>query len=227
MQLIVVNDELQVRETSERVRGRRVTPSPSSRANRRRFAWASATSLVSLPARSRSATELARERSAARSAAAMNDLLDLDLSTPAASSSAQAGKGPQAGYGAGKSAFDYLSQMRTTTPSPVPSRSASPYSSTAATSSSTATSNGRLAPSAPTGRPAPPAKATSGAGDDAFSSLFGASPSSSSTTAGGLSMAERLARESAAKIGGVGAAAGGTWSTLSPTSTGGSGSRSS
>lgn len=152
----------------------------------------------------------------------MDDLLDLDLSAPAApSSSSSAAKGPQAAYGAGKSSFDYLSQMRTNTPSPLPSRSASPYSPS---STSTASANGRLAP-AVVARPAPPAKASSGAGDDAFSSLFGASPSSAQGNAGGLSMAERLARESAAKIGGVGAN-GWTWTSLSPSSTGGSGSRS-
>lgn len=38
-------------------------------------------------------------------------------------------------------------------------------------------------------------------------------------------MAQRLAQESAAKIGGAGAN-GGTWTTLGPSSTGGSGSRS-
>lgn len=156
----------------------------------------------------------------------MNDLLDLDLSAPASTSSTQPKQGAQAAYGTGRSTFDYLSSMRTTTPSPLPSRSASPYSPAAAPPVSSNATNGRLAPAASAGRPAAPAKAGSGAGNDAFSSLFGASPSSSSTSAngGGLSMAERLAKESAAKVGGLGA---GSWSTLSPSSTGGSGSRSS
>lgn len=172
--------------------------------------------------------QLARtaHQSCDRAAGIMNDLLDLDLSAPAPASTAQSKPGgAQAAYGAGRSTFDYLSSMRTTTTSPLPSRSASPYSAPPPSlgTSSNAT-NGRLAPAA-AGRPAAPAKAGSGAGDDAFSSLFGGSPSSSQAAAsgGGLSMAERLAKDSAAKVGGLGA---GSWSGLSPNNTGGSGSRS-
>ncbi|KAK4703030.1 hypothetical protein P7C70_g3191, partial [Phenoliferia sp. Uapishka_3] len=123
----------------------------------------------------------------------MDDLLDLDFSTSQpptsqpqslrtnSSSSASANYNrPQ-----GLSTFDYLSQARTSSPSlsPLPSRTASPFSSA----------------STPSQQPKPAAKSPStiAGGDDAFSSLFGGGGSNGVGKKGneGLSLQERIARE--------------------------------
>ncbi|GJN88052.1 hypothetical protein Rhopal_001008-T1 [Rhodotorula paludigena] len=136
----------------------------------------------------------------------MDDLVDLDFAS--AKPAAPVQSGAQAKYGGGRSAFDYLAGA-----------SAAQY-----------------APSQPARTPTPqqartPTPRTQQSGDDAFSSLFGTSAASSSGAAqgAGLSMAERLQRESAAKIGGytgLGALGGGNGSLGGfPAQGGGAGSR--
>lgn len=141
-----------------------------------------------------------------RGCAAMDDLVDLDFAP--AKPAAPVQSGAQAKYGGGRSAFDYLAGA-----------SAAQY-----------------APSQPARTPTPqqtraPTPRTQQSGDDAFSSLFGTSAASSFGVAqgAGLSMAERLQRESAAKIGGyagLGAIGGGNGSLGAfPAQGGGAGSR--
>ncbi|GAA5998057.1 auxilin-like protein SWA2 [Rhodotorula paludigena] len=136
----------------------------------------------------------------------MDDLFDLDFASAKPAASVQIGA--QAKYGGGRSAFDYLAGA-----------SAAQY-----------------APSQPARTPTPqqaraPTPRTQQSGGDAFSSLFGTSAASSPGAAqgAGLSMAERLQRESAAKIGGyagLGAIGGGNGSLGAfPAQGGGAGSR--
>ncbi|GAA5959128.1 hypothetical protein JCM3765_006350 [Sporobolomyces pararoseus] len=103
----------------------------------------------------------------------MDDLLDLDFNKPAPTSK------PQANYGSGKTAFDYLAK------------------STAPTSSYSISNTRTTNPL----QPQPPQVRTNGtSGGDAFSSLFGNTSTSTSTGAASgstLSMAERLAKERA------------------------------
>ncbi|GAA6034978.1 hypothetical protein JCM8097_002124 [Rhodosporidiobolus ruineniae] len=113
----------------------------------------------------------------------MDDLLDLDFAAPSKPSSA--GKAnPQAAY-SGRSAFDYLAQTQ---------HRASPPT----------------APLQPTRTPTPTHAAKSqpaaSGGGDAFAALFGTSPAAGAQQGQQqpLSMAERLHKDSAAKIGAYG-----------------------
>ncbi|KAI5481058.1 hypothetical protein MNV49_006244 [Pseudohyphozyma bogoriensis] len=129
----------------------------------------------------------------------MDDLLDLDFSkpSPATNGGAKAGgRSPGANYG-GRSTFDYLSSasLSSQPSSSAPSRTPSPFTARPLTPSSQPASNAPATVAKPKLSPG---------GEDAFASLFGASPSSSATgnaTGSGLSMAERLARDSANKLG--------------------------
>ncbi|GAA5829086.1 hypothetical protein JCM11251_004120 [Rhodosporidiobolus azoricus] len=119
----------------------------------------------------------------------MDDLLDLDFATRPSNPPAKASA--QSAY-ANRTAFDYLAQQSAhRTPSPSfgtalqPSRTPTPRSQT----------------------PAVTASKTSGG--DAFGDLFGTSPEVGRQNGDkGLSMAERLQRENAAKIGGYGGLSG-------------------
>ncbi|GAA6062587.1 hypothetical protein JCM10212_004182 [Sporobolomyces blumeae] len=123
----------------------------------------------------------------------MDDLLDLDFSK----SSSNKPTTVQANYGSGRTAFDYLAQSshRTTSPNP-PLRPQAPFQPTRANSGHSNSSNGSR----------PTVKTGGNAGGDAFSSLFGTSPSATgaappSDRSNALSMAERLARDNAARFG--------------------------
>lgn len=144
----------------------------------------------------------------------MDDLLELDFNASASSSkSAQP-------TGIGRTTFDYLSSARAGSPhSSLPSRANSPYLAPASTYGSTIQSSSNGASRSQT-----MAKLSSGttsngsnssAGGDAFSSLFGAS--SSTSNGGNLSMAERLAKENGSGNG---------WTGMSPSHSGSNISRS-
>ncbi|BGP45506.1 auxilin-like clathrin-binding protein required for normal clathrin function [Rhodotorula kratochvilovae] len=131
----------------------------------------------------------------------MDDLLDLDFASSAPP--AQPKPTPQARYGGGRSAFDYLAQTSGAAVQSAPARTPTPQ-----------------AQRAPTPR-------TQQQGGDAFSSLFGTSAAPAhSSNAPALSMAERLHHDSAARIGGLGSAGGlGAFGGLAPAGAGGAGSR--
>lgn len=135
----------------------------------------------------------------------MDDLLDLDFASAGKAQPQQPAKqNPQARYGGGRTAFDYLAASGQ--PSAPPARTPTPQQARA---------------------PTPKAQASGG---DAFSSLFGTSTSSAGTGTDGLSMAERLHKESAARIGGYGGANGlaagmNSLGRSSPVSVGGGASR--
>lgn len=113
----------------------------------------------------------------------MDDLLDLDFASAGKSQPQQpANQNPQARYGGGRSAFDYLAASGQS--SAPPARTPTPQQARA---------------------PTPQAQA---GGGDAFAGLFGTSSNSTGAGTNGLSMAERLHKESAAKIGGYGGANG-------------------
>ncbi|BGP29407.1 auxilin-like clathrin-binding protein required for normal clathrin function [Rhodotorula toruloides] len=113
----------------------------------------------------------------------MDDLLDLDFASAGKSQPQQPAKqNPQARYGGGRSAFDYLAAS---------GQSSAPLA---------------RVPTPQQAR-APTPKAQAGGGD-AFAGLFGTSSNSTGAGSNGLSMAERLHKESAAKIGGYGGANG-------------------
>ncbi|BGP00897.1 putative ER organization and biogenesis-related protein [Rhodotorula toruloides ATCC 204091] len=113
----------------------------------------------------------------------MDDLLDLDFASAGKSQPQQPAKqNPQARYGGGRSAFDYLAAS---------GQSSAPLA---------------RVPTPQQAR-APTPKAQAGGGD-AFAGLFGTSSNSTGAGANGLSMAERLQKESAARIGGYGGANG-------------------
>ncbi|BGP53495.1 auxilin-like clathrin-binding protein required for normal clathrin function [Rhodotorula sphaerocarpa] len=113
----------------------------------------------------------------------MDDLLDLDFA-----SGAQAPSKPsaQANYARGRTAFDYLAQPARTAPAPAPAAAPTPQT-----------------------RPLkPPTKPATGAGGDAFAELFGGdSTTNARSPNSGASMAERLQKESAAKLAAYGAPA--------------------
>ncbi|GAA5885106.1 hypothetical protein JCM6882_007230 [Rhodosporidiobolus microsporus] len=140
----------------------------------------------------------------------MDDLLDLDFAAKPSSQSAK--PSAQSAYG-NRTAFDYLAQQSA-------HRAPSPASGGVLQPSRTPTPNSRP----------PPAAASQSSGGDVFANLFGTSPAPAAQNGDkGLSMAERLQRESAAKIGGYGglsgaAAGGGAFGGLSPVA-GGGGSR--
>ncbi|GAA5918654.1 hypothetical protein JCM1841_002297 [Sporobolomyces salmonicolor] len=132
----------------------------------------------------------------------MDDLLDLDFSKP---SHSKPTSNPQANYGAGRSAFDYLAQQQHN-----PRSSPNPSSLAAASKPS-------LHPSQPISTRNVHANASrnpNDKADDAFAALFGTSQPATGSAGGmnggaGLSMAERLARDNASRLGG-GAAQGGS-----------------
>ncbi|BGP22206.1 ER organization and biogenesis-related protein [Rhodotorula toruloides] len=136
----------------------------------------------------------------------MDDLFDLDFASAGKSQPPQpATQNPQARYGGRRSAFDYLAASGQL--SAPPARVSTPQQARALT---------------------PKAQASGG---DAFSSLFGTSSASTVGGTNGLSMAERLHKESAAKFGGYGGANGlaagiSSFGRSSPVSAGGSASRS-
>ena len=148
----------------------------------------------------------------------MDDLLDLDFSSSGKNATQQrpAVKG-NPNYG--RSSFDTLAlatSMRATTPSPVPSsRSNSPYPSIPISTQapgSASRSASLLPPSTNSGNnKRPQTDANSASSGDAFSSLFGGNQPVKDDS--GLSMAEKLARDTLKKNGG--AANGGSWPTLS------------
>ncbi|GAA5822353.1 hypothetical protein JCM3770_000531 [Rhodotorula araucariae] len=110
----------------------------------------------------------------------MDDLVDLDFA--AAAPPVQPKPTPQARYGPGRSAFDYLAASSASAAQTAPARTPTPQAQRV---------------------PSPKAQQQ---GADAFSSLFGTSTATtSSQNAPALSMAERLQHSSAAKIGGLGA----------------------
>ncbi|GAA5979790.1 hypothetical protein JCM10908_003047 [Rhodotorula pacifica] len=120
----------------------------------------------------------------------MDDLLDLDFASSSHKPLQASKPSPQANYGSGRTAFDYLA---------APSRL------------------GTIPPirtTTPQNAPKPATRPATAAGGDVFAELFGTSSASSSAGAAppsnGLSMAERLQRESAAKLAGYGSAANGS-----------------
>ncbi|GAA5864620.1 hypothetical protein JCM1840_002174 [Sporobolomyces johnsonii] len=132
----------------------------------------------------------------------MDDLLDLDFSKPSQSNPTS---NPQANYGAGRSAFDYLAQQQhNPRASPNLSSRSAPSKPSLQPSQPASTLNARTSAA-----PNPSAKA-----DDAFAALFGTSQHATGSAGAvnggaGLSMAERLARDNGARLGG-GAALGGS-----------------
>lgn len=116
---------------------------------------------------------------------AMDDLLDLDFAS--ANKPIHPTKpSPQAHYGPGRTAFDYLASQPPRQATAPPVRATTP-----------------LNPAKPQPKPA---AASASTGGDAFAELFGSSSSAASSTPplNGSTMAERLQRESAAKLAGYG-----------------------
>jgi len=142
----------------------------------------------------------------------MEDLLGMDFTAQPNSSNSTSTK-TQANYG--RTTFDYLAASGSTSTQHTTTRSASPLALSISPNSAR--------PTSPSVQSKPsPSSASSGA--DAFAGLFGA-PSGAGAGAGAgaragaaVSMAERLAKESAAKIGGLGGINPGSpsWAALNP-----------